>query len=125
MPTTALTVQDGTPVRFTGPFEDLIEKELADPTEVAFVFGTDQPSGPGSTETTYIYGRDPQLVREETPAGPEYFVDVDTTGMAPEGGRAILTGEFFGDDEQQGTLQASGYARVLVLANPVTNPFEG
>lgn len=92
---------------------------LADPAEVAFCYVTDQP---GFEQVTWIYGTNPEITKV---AIGTYRAYVDTTGMAPAGGRAFLTIEPFGSADGEGTLQTNEPATVLVLANPVTNPFEG
>ena len=114
---TETTCIDGTEISFKGEFFALNVSPPApeDPDRVAFTFGV-----VGGEATTYTYGVNAELVRDS--AG-NYHVDVDTTGMAPEGDKAYLIGEFIGASDGMSTLQVVGDVTVLVLAPPLPNPF--
>lgn len=117
--TVELTVKDGTAVRFKAEWVDPLNDDApTDPESVAFVFSADAEGG--GPQTTYVYLINSQLVRDSV---GNFHVDVDTTGMAPAGDKAVLTGEFFGNANDEGTVQINDDVKVLVLANSVTNPF--
>lgn len=107
---------DGDIRRWTADFFDpLNDDDPADPERVAFVFGPE-----GGTQTTWIYGTDDELVKD---AVSKYHADVDTTGTTPPGGKTYVVGQFYGNANDDGTLQVSGYAKLRVMGNPTENPF--
>lgn len=107
------TVQAGIPEVFSAVFYDALTDEAGDPGIVKFSWET-----PLADPTTYIYGTGGEITRVVVNELPTYSVTVPTLGLAPDGDKTVLTGQW---DTGDG-ITFSGSIDVLVMAPDIPSP---